>query len=237
MYGTPKAFYGTVEQQGRLTLHLHIMLWIAGGLSPQDVRDRLLNKDGVFQKSLFAYMESAHQGEFSTGTLEEPVDSSAKQVPHTSNAHYVDPTMTLPAPPPAPLCDNPSSCEETCPNCLSHLSWWETTKKVIDDIVLRSNVHTCSTHENPKAGKGCLDKDGICKARFPRELVPKTTFDEADGRIKLKKLEAVINSYTPLLTYLLRCNSDVTCMMSGTTMKAVILYVTDYITKVNLKSH
>ena len=37
LYGETKAFYGTVEQQGRLTLHLHMLIWILGALSPQEI--------------------------------------------------------------------------------------------------------------------------------------------------------------------------------------------------------
>ena len=35
LYGKTSGYYGTVEQQGQLTLHLHLLLWIAGALSPQ----------------------------------------------------------------------------------------------------------------------------------------------------------------------------------------------------------
>ena len=52
LFGETEGYYGTVEEQGRLTLHLHTMLWIKGALTPQQVRDRLMNKDGDFQKSL-----------------------------------------------------------------------------------------------------------------------------------------------------------------------------------------
>jgi len=33
------AYYAAVEQQGRLTLHLHMLLWILNSLSPQEIRD------------------------------------------------------------------------------------------------------------------------------------------------------------------------------------------------------
>ena len=46
-----------------------------------------------------------------------------------------------------------------------------------------------------------------------------------------------MNFITPALTYVLRCNTDVTCMWSGTALKAVIMYVSDYITKTSLKTH
>ena len=45
LYGKTSGYYGTVEQQGRLTLHLHLLLWIKGALSPQDIRDRLMSGD------------------------------------------------------------------------------------------------------------------------------------------------------------------------------------------------
>jgi len=39
------------------------------------------------------------------------------------------------------------------------------------------------------------------------------------------------------VTYLLRCNTDVTSLLSGTAIKSTIAYVTDYITKTPLKTH
>jgi len=37
IYGDTVAYYGTVEQQGRLTLHIHMLLWIRGALTPQEI--------------------------------------------------------------------------------------------------------------------------------------------------------------------------------------------------------
>ena len=44
LYGDTLAYYGTVEQQSRLTLHMHMMLWISGALSPQVIQDKIMNK-------------------------------------------------------------------------------------------------------------------------------------------------------------------------------------------------
>ncbi len=46
-----------------------------------------------------------------------------------------------------------------------------------------------------------------------------------------------MNTFTPVLTYLLRCNTDVSSLLSGTSIKAVISYVADYVTKPTLKTH
>lgn len=86
--------------------------------------------------------------------------------------------------------------------------------------------------------KGCTDNEfGKCKARFPRPTYDQTEIDPETGAINIKKGEAWINFITPVVTYLLSCNTDITCMWSGTALKAVIVYVTDYITKTSLKTH
>ncbi len=71
LYGKTSAYYGTVEQQGRLTLHMHMLLWIDGALSPQDIRDRIMKSDSKLQSELVKYLESCHMGEFMTGNMSE----------------------------------------------------------------------------------------------------------------------------------------------------------------------
>ena len=46
-----------------------------------------------------------------------------------------------------------------------------------------------------------------------------------------------MNTITPILTYLLQSNSDMTSLLSGTAIKAIVAYVTDYITKQSLKTY
>src|SRR6266511_6135398 len=64
----------------------------------------------------------------------------------------------------------------------------------------------------------------------------KTLIDET-GFINMKKIVAWLNTFTPLVTYIFRCNTDVTSLSSGTAIKAVVMYVSDYITKTSLKTH
>jgi len=71
LYGKTSAYYATVEQQGRLTLHLHMLLWILKSLSPQEIRDKIMDPHSDFQKKIVEYLESVHVGEFMTGTMEE----------------------------------------------------------------------------------------------------------------------------------------------------------------------
>ncbi|KAI0083773.1 hypothetical protein BDY19DRAFT_899806, partial [Irpex rosettiformis] len=101
----------------------------------------------------------------------------------------------------------------------------------VNELLYLSNIHECSK-------KNCLDnKYKTCKARFPRDVHKQTTVDSKSGALILRKGEAWLNTFTPTLTYLLRCNTDVTSLLSGTAIKSVVAYITDYITKSPLKTH
>jgi hypothetical protein len=115
LYGDTAGYYGTVEQQGRLTLHLHTILWIKNALSPQEIRDKLMNNDSEFQQNLIQYLEGCQKGEFTTGSMEYvkskiPVEleSQSKGIhtifhnnsPQLIKKSYQDPTQTLPKEPP-----------------------------------------------------------------------------------------------------------------------------------------
>ena len=71
VFGPTNAYYGTVEQQGRVTLHLHLLLWIKAAFSPQEIRYKIMDPNSDFQQKTLEYLESVHVGEFLTGTKEE----------------------------------------------------------------------------------------------------------------------------------------------------------------------
>ena len=238
IYGDTSAYYGTVEQQGRLTLHLHLLLWIIGCLTPHEIRKRIMDPNSDFQKKIIEYLESTHISEFLTGS-QEVVLSNIEKASQMSG--YMDPTQTLPVPPPLPC---KKRCGQ-CKRCSDLKSWGNKFDFTVDDIMAKSNIHTCTSNRNKdgtvnKARQyvGCLNnKWGKCKARFPRPIFQTTEVDTETGALNMKKWESMINTVTPLVTYLFRCNTDVTSLKSGTALKAVILYVSDYITKASLKTH
>ncbi|TFK53513.1 hypothetical protein OE88DRAFT_1606198, partial [Heliocybe sulcata] len=199
-----------------------LLLWISNSLSPQEIRDRISGNDSVFEREMINYLEAAHQGEFIERTLLE-VEADVKYA--ESDPRYKDPTQTLPACPPIP-CDHNN--EDNCDECTCSSRWWEQYKNTVNDLLYRSNIHKCGDH--------CL-VNGQCKARFPRPIIAKSSADTDDGSIQLKKLESRLNTFMPVLTYVLRSNSDVTSLLSGTALKAIVAYVTDYITKTPLKTY
>ena len=108
---------------------------------------------------------------------------------------------------------------------------------------MRSNVHKCRTSipadekKQKKERRGCINKHGNCKAQFPRQIFEKTEVDLKTGALNIKKGENWINTLTPTVTYLLKCNSDVTSLLFGTAIKAIVAYISDYVTKPGLKTY
>ena len=241
-YGPTSGYYRTVEQQGRLTLHLHMLLWIKGNLNPEDMRKKILSESSVWRQKVIDWLECCHVGDFVTGSHADVSERISKS---KEDANYVDPTMTLPVPPPDPCKKHADrEIDNRCCSCTALSEWNKDYTNTIDDLLLRSNVHSCNrstkkdgTRKKKQAYTGCMDnKWGKCKARFPRLTALKSTIDKT-GAIIMKKLEPWINTFTPLVTYLLRCNTDVTCLSSDTAIKGVAMYVSDYITKSTLKTH
>ncbi|KIL55187.1 hypothetical protein M378DRAFT_48224, partial [Amanita muscaria Koide BX008] len=216
-------------------------VWLKGNLTPQEVRDLILDPSSNFQKHIISWVESCQMGEFMTGTKEEVLHKVSKE---SKMQGYKDPTETMPEPPP-PFCSQKHQNASACKKCMRLNAWWQRYEETVDDLLSKPNIHNCDRGANKDGSRnkrllfvGCKDnKYGTCKARFPRTTHEKTEIDPDTGSINLKKLEPWINTFTPLLTYLARSNADVTCMWSGTAMKAVIVYISDYITKSGLKTH
>ncbi|KAF5331203.1 hypothetical protein D9611_013117 [Ephemerocybe angulata] len=241
IYGNTAAYFGTVEQQGRMTLHLHMLVWVAGAWRPQDIKDRLMSGDSAFVRDLIAYLESCQVGEFSTGTMADMVEKHGPNAPVKS----VDPTQCLPIPPPKCTCPalGMSSCD--CQECSSLRAWLDQYNDRVDSVVYGSNVHTCflrrnvvvnGVHTHHISGKGCINKDGVCTARFPRPIIEISYVDEK-GTLHLKKMEARINTITPTTAYCMGCNTDTTPLCSGTAIKESAGYIVDYVVKMGLKTY
>ncbi|ESK93954.1 hypothetical protein Moror_12947 [Moniliophthora roreri MCA 2997] len=243
LYGEHDAHYGVVEQQGHLTLHLHLLLWIKGSLSPEDIRKKLLDGESSFEHKFVEYLKSVFSGDF--------IDSNHQDVTKTvdedsKSKDYHDPTETLLQSPLQKCPAHPLGRPHTgCLPCTQHLAWHKHYKHTVNDLILKSNHHRCDwnlkkdgTVKKKHLYKGCRDNQwGKCRARFPRALFSLTTVDRETRGITMKKIEPWFNTFSYSLTYLLRCNTDVTLLESGTAIKSVVLYVTDYIMKVSLKTH
>ncbi|KAJ7086960.1 hypothetical protein C8R44DRAFT_548657, partial [Mycena epipterygia] len=224
--------------------------WVMNAMSPQEIRDRIMGPNSKFRKRLIAYLEGSHQAELFTGSIESVPGKKPRLVPHklprseyaVAGSTFRSPTQTFPTPPP-PLCTN-LNCSGNCAACVKLERWNHRYRREVDNLLVRSNVHThfhsvvdeAAKDKIAHERKGCLTKNGVCRARFPREVFPVSEIDPK-GHINVRHVEPMMNAINPVLTFLSRCNTDVTSMLSGTAIKAVVSYVSDYISKLGLKSY
>ena len=170
-----------------------MLLWIRGSLSPDEIRSRILKPDSEFRCKLVEYLESSHAGDFVSGD-KESVTAAVETV--SQSKEYRNPTETLPVPPP-PSCPN-SPCKN-CVTCTSLNGWWSNFRSIVDDLLLKSNTHKCSSNKNKdgtqnkvRPYKSCLDNIwGKCRAIFPRPIFSKTEIDNETGNISMKKKGAM----------------------------------------------
>jgi len=111
-------------------------------------------------------------------------------------------------------------------------------------VVLSNTRRKKSKHNAKQAADkykpvtGCLSNEwGKCKAQFPHKTFEQTEVDMETGALNIKKGEAMINTVSAEVTYLICSNTDVTSLLSGTAIKAVVAYVSDYIAKPSLKTY
>ena len=85
---------------------------------------------------------------------------------------------------------------------------------------------------------GCLrNKLGKWKAHFPCKTFKHTEVDINNHALNIKKGESMLNTVTAEVAYLIHSNTDVTSLLSGIVIKAVVAYVSDYISKPAWKTY
>jgi hypothetical protein len=72
---------------------------------------------------------------------------------------------------------------------------------------------------------------------FPHEIVEASHFDPETNSIFLLVRDGTVNYFNPHLLVFCRHNHDIKCILSGKATKAAMFYITDYITKSDLKTH
>ena len=114
-----------------------------------------MDADSEFQQQLVDYLESVHVGEFLMG---KHADVAYKKDINSVDRSYKDPTQVLPLPP--PLRCTIKDCKE-CSQCKATQNWWIHYKNMVDDLLVRSNVHRCSggiEDHGDEAGSGKTGK-------------------------------------------------------------------------------
>ncbi|CAF1033917.1 unnamed protein product [Rotaria sordida] len=284
--GPIKTYFGTVESQGRGSLHLHLLIWLDHDMKPTDMKEKI--QDATFRNKLIAYLEdiikedlddfkekqviessdepqssqnniytalrtidltgtveNTHQSPlFSTPTKQHlpsqsipsrspsipyrsPVSSPVAQTPTHDRSAFVFSDMNVSSnqsklPPACLPTPNPSS-----PNFKSKF------RAHVAQVAESSNTHRhCDT-----CFKYCNGGKKICRSIMPRKRVPVSTIDPETGRICMKRSDPWMNNFNEYIISACRSNMDIKFIWTGNDAKALVYYITDYVTKMNLSFH
>ena len=195
-----KAYYGCVEAQGRGTLHCHMLIWVEGGLNPDQIKQRVLDNDKEFMERLIDFLNDT-----------------------ISNCVPPDVDLDLP----------------TYHPCSVRLPPVPPNSDIADSYIQRDRhllALKCQYHRHSAT---CYKYD-IHSCRFDMHednFRPISFFDPVTGELTLRCLDGLVNNFNTTILDSIRCNMDIKFVGSGASAKAILYYITDYITKSQLKTH
>jgi hypothetical protein len=189
-----------------------MLVWVEGGLNPNEIKKRALSTDESdveFGKRLLAF-------------LDDTISNSIPEDP--------EPSLTVPS-------DKHHPCSvRGMPTESDDESFSAERQKDLRNVVLQCQSHshfkTCFKYwHGPPEQKTCrfdLHEDNF------RAI---SCFDPETGEIQLRCLNGLVNNFNATMIEALRNNMDIKFIGSGASAKGILYYITDYITKSQLKTH
>lgn len=219
LFGPCETYYGMVETQGRGTLHCHMLVWLVGNPNPQDLRDRMAEDDN-FRYRMFDWIESIVYCHLPGMT--EVLIERGKPYPKPKRAEGEG---------------DPRLCDPPIIKSMDSVKFQDEFKNFVNRLAVECNWHehrdTCFIHLKPGEPKN----DQHCRMRIDGSTRAMTELDSETQSILLKRLHPRINNFNDVVIFLMQCNMDIKYIGSGEAAKALVFYVTDYITKSTLSTH
>ena len=106
-------------------------------------------------------------------------------------------------------------------------------RKDIVRIVESSNIHRHSATCYKYAKKNS-DSAKACRMHMPRALIQTSNIDVSTGQINMRRSHPWINNFNEWIISACRSNMDIKFIWTGSDAKALVYYITDYVTKSNL---
>ncbi|KIK32987.1 hypothetical protein CY34DRAFT_100445, partial [Suillus luteus UH-Slu-Lm8-n1] len=76
-----------------------------------------------------------------------------------------------------------------------------------------------------------------CRFQFPHEIVDVSSFDSETNSVALACRDPTVNYFNPYILMFCRHNHDIKCILSGRGAKAAMFYISEYITKMDVKTY
>ncbi|KAK0460498.1 uncharacterized protein EV420DRAFT_1267822 [Desarmillaria tabescens] len=206
--GLVKAYYGCVEAQGHRTLHCYMMVWVEGSLNPDEIKNRImLQNDVEFRDRLLSFLD----------------DSISNEIPPEP-----EPDIYVPS-------DGVHACtvhgiQNNIPPLHRDRARHKDLHNLVEDCQKHSHSKTCF--------KYCGKHERICRFDLDEKNYREhSTFDYEKGELCLRCLDGLVNNFNETMIRAVWCNMDIKFIGSGASAKAILYYITDYITKSQLKVH
>jgi hypothetical protein len=188
-----------------------MLVWVGGGLNPNDIKRRALGSDSSdveFGKRLLAFLDDT----ISNAIPEDP-----------------DPSLTVPS-------DSHHPCSVRGIPIHQKESLSQERQKDLRNVVTQCQSHshskTCFKYwRGPPEPKTC--RFDLHEDNFRAE----SSFDPETGELTLRCLDGLVNNFNSTIIEAIRCNMDIKFIGSGASAKGILYYITDYITKSQLKTH
>ncbi|CAM4818432.1 unnamed protein product, partial [Rotaria magnacalcarata] len=210
--GEIEAYYGTVEESGRGALHLYMLLWLANSKHPHELRELIL--DDNFRQNLINYLEDI---------IKEDLDDFQNNTTESDTCNIEK--------------HNRTSISICSPIPLPTDSNFEEQKRIAVRTLASENQvhrHTSTCYKNTRI---TTTDNPPCRLRYPKQIYDDTMIDADTGEIRMKRSHPMINNFNEWLLLACRCNIDIKFIWSGSDTKALVYYISDYITKKNLSFH
>jgi hypothetical protein len=201
LFGRCKGYYAMVEAQGRGTLHCHMLVWIEGNPTPQELRDRM-REDPAFQTRMFQCLEAIISCELPS-TTEPVIETGVPLLPPEIPSGWDDLRLH----------------KKPAVKDMSDEEFEIALRQTVEELAIKSNWHvhksTCWKYLKP----GEPRNDSTCRMRITGEVNPLTHLDAETESILLRRLHPHINNFNQLVMFLLRCNMDIKYIGSGEAAK------------------
>ncbi|KAA1478248.1 hypothetical protein DENSPDRAFT_861822 [Dentipellis sp. KUC8613] len=205
LFGHCVAYFGTVEAQGRGTLH---------SLNPQALRKKMMDDD-LYKNKLFSWIEIVLQH-----SRTHPVSKPRRGSAH--DTHLED----------GPFIPDPKSMSDDERDRFEQ-AFCDTVTELAEMYNWHEHHETCWKHLAP----GEPRDDDHCRMCMDGKTKAVTDLDPETQSVRLRRLHPWINNFNDVVMFLLKCNMDIKFIGSGEAAKALIFYITDYITKSSLPTH
>ncbi|PPQ74557.1 hypothetical protein CVT26_007815 [Gymnopilus dilepis] len=223
LFGHCESYFGTVEAQGKGTLHCHMLVWLRGHLHPQRLREQLLASED-YRSRFITWLESIVMNEFPIVS-----DKREDEPERLNRVRCTDLGEPHPGSVGGPSLTNGGHNSEE--------EFWREYKEHVIRLVNEYNWHEHTATCFKYVRKGEVKNDKTCRMRMDGIIHQETTIAQDNGYIQLRRLHPWVASYSDLVIFLMKCNVNLQFIGSGDAARAFIYYVTDYLTKIGLPIH